>query len=55
VFSPLIDEILDAQTAERQAFVQLAAIGYGFGGCHRRRGRDGRFLRGLESVSSWHK
>src|ERR1035437_961636 len=46
VLTPLVNEILDAETAERDAFAQFADICHGFGGRHGPGGHGGWFLRG---------
>src|ERR1035438_7233610 len=46
VLAPLVNEILDADTAQRDAFSQFADIGHGFGGRHCPGGHGGGFLLG---------
>src|ERR1035437_1085910 len=46
VLTPLVNEILDAETAERDAFAQFADIGHRLGRCHCLGGHDGGFLLG---------
>src|ERR1035437_6697075 len=46
VLTPLVNEILDAETAERDAFAQFADIGHGLGGGHCLGGHDGWLLLG---------
>src|ERR1035437_5253920 len=46
ILTPFVDEIPDAQTAERDAFAQFADIGHGLGGSHCLGGHDGGGLLG---------
>src|ERR1039457_370677 len=46
VLTPLVNQIPDAETAERDAFAQFTHIGHGLGGRHCLGGRDGWFLLG---------
>src|ERR1035438_7671289 len=46
VLTPFVNEILDAETAERDAFAQFADVGHGLGGSHCLGGHDGWILLG---------